>query len=45
MHNLDRAAQAAEFALDIHQTAHIAADHGIRSGIDNILDFVGYHRI
>ena len=45
MHHLNGRVHAAEFALDIHQTAHITADHDIRSGVDNVFYLVGYHCI
>jgi len=43
MPDLDIRPPAAQPALDIHQTAHVAADNGIGAGINNIFDLVFNH--
>ena len=34
---------ATQHALDIHQTAHVASDHSISAGFDNIFNFIRHH--
>jgi hypothetical protein len=45
VHHLNIGAYAAEFALDVHQAAHITAHHHIRAGIHNVFDFIRHHGI
>ena len=45
VHHLDRAAQAAKLALDVHQTPHVTAHHRIGLGIDNVFHLICDHSV